>query len=103
MRTKYVTHKIAGQIVYYQVRKNFGDGCKQMLVVNTFDLKSKSVALCLKAINILVAKISNQAPSARQLKVHPKQQKGGTKKRTTVMKIKDIILTLPTYISQPGE
>ena len=43
-------------VIYYQVRKNFGGGCMQTLVVNNFDLKAKNVALCITGWKYLGSK-----------------------------------------------
>ena len=77
------TRLLAG-IVYYQIYKYFRGSCTQTLVVNTFDLKLKNVALCLTGHKYHSAK-DKQASTKHKA---AKEQKGCAKKKTTVMKIK---------------
>ena len=67
--------RLLARVAYYQVRKNFGGGCTQMLVVNNFDLKLKNVALCITGQKYLGSKDKQASTKCMAAKDTPQETK----------------------------
>ena len=57
--------KLLAGIIYYLIRKNFGGGCTQTLIVNHFNIKPKNVALCVMGRKYLGGKDRQAATEHR--------------------------------------
>ena len=80
--------RLLAGVVYYQIRKHFGGGCTQMLVVNNFDLKSKNVAVCITGRKYLGSKDKQASTKHKTAEDTPQETKRMCKKRMTMMKIR---------------
>ena len=65
------TRLLAG-IVFYQIKKNSGGGCTQILVTSKFGLKHKTVALCLTGRKYQGGKDSKRRTKCKALDDSPK-------------------------------
>ena len=61
-------------IVYYQVKKNLGGGCTQLVLTSKFGLKPKIVSLCIRGRNIEEAKTPPKPQKGKQRRAPRHQQ-----------------------------
>ena len=62
--------KLLAGIIYYLIKKNFGGGCTQTLIVNHFNIKPKNVALCVTGRKYLGGKDRQAATEHRSKRRH---------------------------------
>ena len=68
--------KLLAGVIYYLIRKNFGGGCTQTLVISHFNSKPKNVALCITGQKYLGGKDKQLATKHKTTDVTSQEAKG---------------------------